>query len=512
MPEMNIPPEFEQQLRQVMDVPEPDSNSLNRLRERFLTQGTAQLSSPNGATRHPVRRPQASRPSSGFFSLPLAWKFALILLAVLALLAVFSPPVVNALRGMFGYIPSVGVVDQSADVLVLDQPIQTAIGEISLTVEHAYATSEKTVVIYQYTAPAWDGRKYQASTPNAPDQPAALLLPDGSQIEMTIGRRQAADEGAIRYALEFGPLPQNTTSVTLLLNRLAGMPFELSPKNLSIALHFKPGDPNDFLYPVTLYEPTAERRLATTPSTAKPTDTQSAQVTVEPSQAAIQPTPAYGASIVLEKSVELPDGYLLIGSFHWSDSTVGQNELELGMPVISDANGQIIEYEFAQPDSYPQPSEPRVNWAFKIPGKAFAAPLRLEFYVTHHEAASAPFQFDPGSEPHTGQTYDMDVPLKVNTHEVRIVSARYDQFAPDQQAFLFTLTADTYVIGARVIDPAHPPMGGGGGSNGIPPTGVPFSSGVFIEGELPQGPLSLQIAGLDVLIPGDWVIHWAPGQ
>jgi hypothetical protein len=199
-----------------------------------------------------------------------------------------------------------------------------------------------------------------------------------------------------------------------------------------------------------------------------------------------------------------------MGSFIWTDPSVGQNDLELGMPVISDASGQTIEYEFAPVDTYPQPGELRHNWAFKIPTKTFAAPLRVEFYVTLHEAASVPFQFDPGPNPRNEQTYDLNMELPVNAHQVKIISASYEKLEPNNHLFLFTLTADPYVIGARIIDPAHPPMGGGGGSNGIPLTAIPFSSGLFVEGDLPQGPLSLQIIGLDVLVPGDWVISWSP--
>ncbi len=90
----------------------------------------------------------------------------------------------------------------------------------------------------------------------SPDRPA-LLLPDGSRLEVVTGRRQSADNGSIRYALEFGPLPLNVTTATLQLDRLAGMPPELSPKDWSIPLRFKPGDPSAILFPVTVYEPTA---------------------------------------------------------------------------------------------------------------------------------------------------------------------------------------------------------------------------------------------------------------
>lgn len=506
MPEMNIPPEFEQQLRQAQDVPEPDSTSLNTLRERFITQGVAQLCSHNGAASHPARPAQANPPRPWFLSLSMAWKYALALLVVLVLLVSFSPQVANALRGLFGYIPNVGVVDQSDAVLVLDEPVLATLGEIPLTVESAFATSEKTVVVYQYKAPPWDGKKYQQTDPLSPDRPA-LLLPDGSRLEVVAGRRQPGDDGAIRYALEFGPLPINVTTATLLLDRLAGMPPELSPKDWSIQLRFKPGDPSAILFPVTVYEPTA---------TANPTAAAVGEPQPAQSTAAVEPTTrstsAYGASILLEKSVELPDGYLLMGSLRWTDPSVGQNELELGMPVISDASGQTIEYEFAPVDTYPQAGELRHNWAFKIPTRTFAAPLRVEFYITLHEAASVPFQFDPGPNPVNEQTYDMSADLPVNAHQVKIISARYEKLAPNTHMFLFTLTADSYVIGARIIDPAHPPMGGGGGSNGIPLTAVPFSSGLFVEGDLPQGPLALQITGLDVLVPGDWVITWSPDK
>jgi hypothetical protein len=506
MPETNVPPEFEQQLRQALDVPEPDGASLDGLRERFISLGVTQLRALNGAAGRPAR---TSPPRRGFFSLPLAVKAATLVLAMLALLAFFSPQVVNAIRGLFGYLPSVGVVDQDADVLVLEEPVQAVQGGISLTVERAFATREKTVVVYQYRPPAWDGKAYQQ--PEAPDQPV-LLLPDGSRLEVVVGRRQPADDRAIRYALEFGPLPAGVAAATLHLDRLAGMPSALSPKDWSIPLRFEPGDPAKILFPVTVYEPTETAIGA--PAAAVPTDNQSAPPTVEPTQAAVATaalaSPAYGAAILLEQSVELPDGYLLMGSFRWTDPSAGPNNLALGMPVIGDANGQAIEYAIAPVDSYPQPGELRQNWAIKLPGKTFAAPLRLEFYVTLREPASVPFQFDPGPDPQNGQTYDLDVDLPVNAHQVKIVSVRHQVLESVGHAFLFTLTADPYVIGAWIIDPAHPPMGGGGGGYGIPPTNVPFTSGVVVEGELPPGPLNLQIVNLDVLVPGDWVITWSP--
>jgi len=497
MPEMNIPKEFEQQLRQALNVPEPDSATLNTLRERFIALGTAQLGSPNVTKSLPVRSVQAKTTRS-WFSRSLAWKFALVLLVLVVLFASFSPAVVNALRSLLGYLPGVGTVEQIAEVRILEAPVQVTHGKIPLTVEQAFVTPEKTVVVYQYNVPPLDGMNLEQTEPISPDRPA-LILPDGSRMEVVLGRRQPAENGIIRYALEFGPLPADVTTVVLHLDRLAGLPPESSPKDWAIPLRFKPGAASEILYPVTEYEPTV------TPTADFPT---------KPSSAAADPatraTPVDGASIQLEQSVELPDGYLLMGSFRWSDPSVRQDALSLGMPIIHDANGLTIEYELAPLDSYPQPDELRRNWAFKIPDKTFAAPLKITFYATLRLATSIPFTFDPGSNPHNEQMYDLNIELPVNGHQVKIVSARYENPAPNNHYFLFTLTSDDDVIGANIVDPANPAMGGGGGGGSTPVTGVPFSSNLFIEGELPQRPLSLQIASLEVLIPGDWVITWSP--
>ena len=207
---------------------------------------------------------QANPPRPWFFSLSLAWKFALVLLVVLALLVSFSPQVVNALRGLFGYIPNVGVVDQSVAVLILDEPVQATLGDIPLTVERAFATRVKTVVVYQYKVQPWDGKKYQQA--ESPDRPA-LLLPDGRRLEVVTGLRQSADNGAIRYALEFGPLPLNVTTATLQLDRLAGMPPELSPKDgrsrcaSSPATHPRSSSRSPYMNPPPLRHQRLLRRL-----------------------------------------------------------------------------------------------------------------------------------------------------------------------------------------------------------------------------------------------------------
>ncbi len=72
-----------------------------------------------------------------------------------------------------------------------------------------------------------------------------------------------------------------------------------------------------------------------------------------------------------------------------------------------------------------------------------------------------PFPFDPGPDPSNGQTDDLNVELPVNERQVKIVSARHAKLQPNNHMFLFTRTADTCVIGARITDPAHPPVAGG---------------------------------------------------
>lgn len=497
MPKPNYLPEFESQMRKAMDVPEPDATKLDALREQFVALGVASLQTdrqPDPASKpsRPEKEPKMKRIPSRI-SPGLAWGLALLVFAILFALAFSSPTVVNALRRLLGYIPGVGVIDQSqtlsTTILALEEPVTIQRDGVTLTVEFAIATSDKTTILYSHVEPPMDVTNYQPPETYPEDRPV-LRLPDGAVLDVITGRRQPSDGTAILYALDFPPLPEGLTEVTLELTRLANLPPGLGPENWEIPIRFTPTDLANIIIPVVEYEPTP---------------------TIEvPTENLLQPTPVFGASITLERYVELPDGYLLMGSFQWTDPSIPPYTLALDMPVITDSNGRKVEYDFGDPEAYPQPDELRQYWAYKTTTKDFTPPLKLEFLVQMRERANAEFQFDPGTNPQSGQTWDLNLNVPVNGRILKVVSVTHYEPIPGIHNFDFVMSSDSDIVGALVFEANHPPMGGGGGGGGSPQSNAPFTSGLSFEGQIPSGPLTIVVTSLDVLLPGDWTITWQP--
>ena len=397
-----------------------------------------------------------------------------VLIALLILLALSG--VVYAIGRSLGYIPGVGVVDQTSPILVVGYPMVIEREGVTLTIEQVVATSEKTTVIYRHVEKSLGAI---AANPETTEDDPSIKLPDGSQLNVVIGRRQPSDGNGILYALEYPPLPAGVTDITLEIPRLAGLMPGQGPEDWQIPIHLKEGDPSQIAYPVIEYEPT--------PTAPSPN------------------VPAYGISITLDKVVDLPGEYILMGNTQWTDTSIQQSYIASDILSITDANGQPVEYDYAQPDSYLQPDELRQTWAYKIKTKSFAAPLKLAFYVLVHETANTTFQFDPGQNPQNGQIWDLNLNVPVNNHAVQIISAKADIY-PSNWNLEFSLASDANVVGAQIINPMQ--LGGGGG--GAPQTHSSFVSSVLGDGAFPNHPITFAITDLDVMIPGDWKISWTP--
>lgn len=487
MPEQKYPPEFEIQVRKSLNVPEPETKKLDSLRAQFIARGKAALKAglqPDSAPNpfRPEKEPnmiEINTPERKTFMTTVRARPALVILIALLLLLALSG-VAYAIGRSLGYIPGVGVVEQTPSILILDKPVTVERDGVTLTVEQVFATSEKTTVIYRHVEQPID--TITINPENYQEDKPALILPDGNKLDVIVGRRQPSDGNGILYALDFPPLPEGVSDITLELTRLAGLMPGQGPENWQIPLHLIKGDPSQIVYPVVEYE--------ASPTVASPN------------------AHTYGISISIDKAVDLPDGYILMGNMQWTDASLQQNYITTDILSITDANGQPVNYEYAQPDSYPQPAELRQNWAYAIKTKNFAAPLKLAFYVQTRETANATFQFDPGLNPQNGQTWDLNINVPVNSHVVQIDSVEAGIY-PSNWNLEFTMTSDANVVGAEIVDPKNPPMGGSGGG-GVPQINTPFIRSVGGNGTFPFNPLSFAITGLDVIVPGDWTITWTP--
>ncbi|HPH97531.1 MAG TPA: hypothetical protein PKW33_13495 [Anaerolineaceae bacterium] len=78
-------------------------------------------------------------------------RFAMTTLLVLAVLAagfLAAPGVASAMGRLLGYLPGIGLVDQSGTIRVLENPVQLEKNGIHIMVEKGSVDSERTVLLY----------------------------------------------------------------------------------------------------------------------------------------------------------------------------------------------------------------------------------------------------------------------------------------------------------------------------------------------------------------------------
>ena len=477
MPEPIKSSELEKAMRDVTSVPEPDAEFLNSLRTRFIEEGHA-----SAKTNQEIQMKKKTAPQR------MKWVVAALAFAVLVLLFT-RPTIVNALKRLFGYIPNVGIIDQSSRVMLLNEPVTITRDRYTVTVEQAVLNNEKTLIMYSYTIPP---ELVMSDTIYTENKMPSLALPDGTHITITAARHIGSPDCPqcfVRYLMEFPPLPSDVNEVILELPDLVAAPSDTAPRDWVIPLKFKPAGPNDIVTVI-------EQEVAQEPATVS-IDT------------ATQNVNTYGITNNFDKFVALPDGYILYGNTSWMDSTIQPYGVTSQLASIKDANGIEIPFDYADIDVYPKPGELRENWAYKI-GPNFTPPLSFSFSVT----ASIPvdgdsFTFDPGPNPQLGQTWNVNQDVVVNNEVIHVLSVEQGGIEPG--FFIFSMQSDSNIVGASIIDLDHPPLGGGGGGGGgILVAGAPFNVGFGYQALIPQGPLTLTFTNVELLIPGDWTLTWRP--
>jgi len=416
----------------------------------------------------------------------LIWAMAAVVLVALVFLST-NPDVVNALKRLFGYIPNVGIIDQSTQVFVLTEPVTVTRDGFIVTVDQAVLNSEKTAVVYSYILPPeYVYPENSVSTTLAP----YLTLPDGTRFDVITARHMASSdcpECYLRYLMEFPPLPAGVYEVTLEIPDLVAMPDNTAPRDWKFQLKFKPADPSEIA-------PVIEQIVTPIPATVS-------------AGAPTQSVNTYGITNSLDKFVAVPDGYILYGNTSWTDPMIPPYGVSAELAYIKDANGVDIPFDYEDPGMFSAPGEMRYYWAFKI-GNNFTAPVTLSFaMLVSLPADGGFFTFDPGPNPQLGQTWDINQDVTVNNEVIHVLSAEQGGIEPG--FFMFTMQSDSNIVGASVIDLDHPPLGGGGGG-GIPTAGVPFVSGYGYQMPIPEGPLTLTFTNVQLLLPGDWAVTWSP--
>jgi len=398
--------------------------------------------------------------------------FALLLLLVIGTLVIGPQRVYAEFARLFGYIPGSGIVDQSAPIRVLAEPVSLTRDGITVTVTSATLSADKTQIKYRvFGIPS-------SAYPDREDivgcmQPEYLRLPDGTRL--------------VQVNFGYQPVPANVNETVFVIPCLQDTLPGKAPENWEIQLHFVPAPADMTVMPVIELTPLVQS-----------SQTQSSPTGTAPVEA-----------VTVNTEVETSDGYILIGQF-MPQTLPGESFQQTGMLAIMDAAGKNLSYTFPQDVNENVNSDSAggagAGWAAQFKAAGLAYPLTIRFKGILLEQAdpkaSVKFTFDTGSNPQPGQTWNINQNIQLAGHTLTVTSISLGS----QNSYSFNFKVGTEVYGADVeIDGTSPNGGGGSGTN----------NGVFERSiayaQVPTGKLTATVFNL-ILVGKSmtWQTQWSP--
>ncbi len=413
--------------------------------------------------------------------------FLVILVMIVSLIAVGPERALAALRGLLGYVPGVGLVDEEGGLRVLAEPVSQVRDGITVVIEQAVLDSHQTVLIFSV-----DGIPPEARRRDVIEQPRSGEVLVGPQIcsslpyldissseELLLSQQGGGKGWASGYQsrIVYPAISPDIDEAVLIIPCLQDTSPGAAPENWRLGLRFVPASPHLTVMPVIEISETL-------PDNAPQAD-----------------GPEAGLS--LNKVIALEDSYILAGTFHQGAEFPGARVMGITRwPEIVDANGQILPFTIPSDLDLATEELGIFPWAYEIK-QGFDAPLTIVLESVDVEyPVDGYFQFDSGQNPQVGQEWELNQEFDLVGHKVELISA-----VRLENAISFNFKSDDSVFAISVVDPDHLAVGGfGGGQKGD------FNAGIEYADPVPSGQLQYHIIGLIVSRVGPWSLSWQPPQ
>jgi hypothetical protein len=245
-----------------------------------------------------------------------------------------------------------------------------------------------------------------------------------------------------------------------------------------------------------------------------PTPTLETVLTPAPSDLPLSPFLPHGSGLYLDKVIELPNSYILVGNFTDAGDLPGGMEVnsdpDFDLPFMKDGNGDPVSFKVRQ-DIQPATTWSDQYWvrpwAYEIP-KSVKGPVTITLDQIHIGVSNAAqFKFETGANPQVGQKWELNLPVRLGTYEyvmdsVEMVEGGYlfkyhsGADVPEGQAL------GLRIVGAQPEKDASTVHGGG--------TRVEYSENITFSSP-PTGPLIVELSLYESLtLPGPWKLTWTP--
>ncbi len=474
MTDLTFSPEFENQIRAAMTVPDPSFAFLDDLRQQLITQSEKTQTRMLGLLRRPALR----------------WGVVILVVVLFTLFTVCPQSVVAAFQRLLGYIPGLGLVDQSVPIRVLEEPVTQVRGEATVTVEQVFLNATNTVLHYKFDGVSMVSR---SETDAHCTETPSLRLPNGQELEAGMGWGTGWDSG-FEYRFEYPSVPTDVNEAVFFVPCLQGSTPDNALENWEIPLHFILAPPEMTVYPVI----------------ELPTPTSAAQETGIPSQTATPMPQDVSIYLTLDRVAQLEDGYIFYATFHWESDIYPQVYPQ--MARLLDTNGQEIPIEEVDPTYVDEPDPHQHPLTFKTMEPFALGPLTLVLEDALAEMpVDASFTFDVGPDPQPGDVWELNQEIDVAGNSLTILSVSVVVSPMGNLGYEFKVETAGALTGAYLVDQEHPVIGGGGGGGGDLPQNVDITQ-IFYQNELPYGQVTISIPSISLKLAGPWQVEWTPSE
>lgn len=400
-----------------------------------------------------------------------------ILIALLILLALSG--VAYAIGKSLGYIPGLGIIDRSAPLRVLAEPVsQTYVG-ITVTVKEAVISIDKTLITFTIENIPTD--KLSPINQSTCKQWPELRLADGTSLGLTGGEGNLL---ATTYEMRliYQSIPVDINDAILVIHCIDRATPGVLPEDWEVPLRFVSAPINMTVVPVmevtSVFELGMEKKNPLT----------------------------------ITNIIDIGDSYVLIGEFRESSPPNESDSGSIGLRV-TDGNGEDIPFEgFPQDIVLPTPTSPNSEvWSVKF-DKGFISPIYITYTKQYIFADSSQmpvkFEFDAGENPQTVQSWKMN---KEFTLAGRVFTLDSVNALPNSYEFNFT-SKDNGIYSVDVVIDDYPPDINGGGMDAIMVgASGSWSTNVGPYKELPTGLLKVSLSHLWFIGElREWTIDWHP--
>lgn len=512
MDEFNIPPEFEEKIRKAVEAPNANPEFVQKL--------NAELA------RRPVRMKSRFVLKPAFV---LAFAFAIVAIALI----VSMPSVANALKRLFGYVPGVGLVENTGNLRMLAEPVMVTRDDVTLTISTVFVYADRVELAYdvQGIPAANDGWQSpdSATNPKAfcgglePGDPPSkqgnpvLRLPDGTLLERDLTSKYPQNVFAMKPVYEAVVAP-SVEEMTFVLDCIPNARRNAEPENWEVPFRLISVPQNEVVgAPVVEVKPTAVQAVTNVP-------TENSNI------------PAPIVTMTLTRVVPMESTTIFYFKMNVENGDPSLASIMPAAVYVTDSLGQKMKLV----GNFPwQPFEHPVGSEFEYATQTNPAPGPLTLTVENAVAVYAPlstdppqttpdqmsFTFDAGENPQHGQTWDLNREFEIAGYKLKVTSAQAANFADIQMpgvdyldgsqgfeyGYDFGVSADPSVkILVEMDIMSESPMCWLTSAQPLAPESSSIHYTQLCQDGYPKGNVKVTLRQLSVFVENAWQATWTP--